>query len=259
MRAMVIRDGDLVLNELDDPEPRPGELLVRVRGAGLNRADLVARRGLYQRGTSVRNPRSGAAPPREQVAGGELSGIVVDVGEGVERFSVGDRVMAFSWGAYAELARVDQRRALAVPEPVALLQAAGFPITFITAHDALATAGRLAPGEGVLVNAASSGVGVASLQLAHLLGASPVVAVCRSRDKLERVSEAGVPFDMGIATDEGGAADAILEASGGGGIDVIVDSVGGGALGLNLAVCALGGTHHQRRSGRWSPRRDRSR
>ncbi|MPY94160.1 MAG: alcohol dehydrogenase catalytic domain-containing protein, partial [Acidimicrobiia bacterium] len=210
MRAIVIEAGELVLRDLPEPAPGPGQMLVRVHAAGLNRADLVARRGAYVVGTSLRrtSPAPPAAPPGEPaaapgepavapgestanrpgestsnrpgperpvVAGGEVAGEVVALGPDVGGFRVGDRVMAMVRGGYADYVVVEARRALFVPERLGWAEAAATPTTFCTAHDALATAGQLETGEAVLVNAASSGVGVAALQLARLLGASPVI------------------------------------------------------------------------------------
>jgi NADPH:quinone reductase-like Zn-dependent oxidoreductase len=265
MRAVVAEAGRLELRELPDPEPGPGELLVRVRAAGLNRADVAVMRGAYVVGRSLgrsggRSPSQGSAPRPARgplPMGGEAAGVVVAVGPGVERFSTGDRVMAMCRGAFAELVRVDARRALPVPDRLSWEEAGGCPVTFVTAHDALASAGRLRPGEAVLVNAASSGVGVAALQLARLLGARTVVASSTSADKLEALRQAGVPFDTGLVAGDADFVERCLDATGQGstptvgdgdgageqpsGLDGVVDSVGGPAWAANLAVAALGG------------------
>src|SRR3954468_22123112 len=128
MRAATIRDGSVVVEEHPDPEPGLGEVLVRVRAAGLNGADMLQRKGAYP------------APPGspQDIPGLELAGEVVGLGPGVTRFAVGDRVMSLvGGGAQASLALVPERVAMAVPVGVEWPEAGGFPETFTTAHDAL--------------------------------------------------------------------------------------------------------------------------
>jgi NADPH:quinone reductase-like Zn-dependent oxidoreductase len=149
--------------------------------------------------------------------------------------------MAMVRGGYAEYVTVDARRALFVPDRLSWAEAGATPTTFCTAHDALATAGQLDSGEAVLVNAASSGVGVAALQLARLLGAGPVIGVSTSAGKLEALAEAGVGPDHGFLSDDPDIVDRVLEVTAGRGVHVTVDNVGGPAWPTNLAVAALGG------------------
>jgi NADPH2:quinone reductase len=192
--------------------------------------------------------------------GGELAGEVIAVGGpvdgGVERgvdgeaergldggaagFAVGDRVMAMGRGAYAELAVVDAARTMAVPATVSWTEAGGFPTTFVTAHDALRSAGHVEAGSSVLVNAASSGVGVAALQLARLFGAGTLVASSTSAAKLDALRGRDVPFDVGVVADNPEIVEEVVAATGGRGVDVVIDSVGGPAWATNLGVAALG-------------------
>lgn len=243
MRAVVVEGGELVLRDLPDPQPGPGEMLVRVYAAGLNRADLAVRRGAYVVGSSLRPPARADRPAADGpvIAGAEVSGEVVALGPDVGGFRVGDRVMAMVRGGYAEYVAVDARRALFVPERLNWAEAAATPTTFCTAHDAIATAGQLEPGEAVLVNAASSGVGVAALQLARVLGAGTVVGLSTSPAKLEALAAAGVGPDHGFVAHRADLVDAVIEVTGGRGVGVAVDNVGGPAWPTNLAVAALGG------------------
>lgn len=249
MRAVVIEGGELVLRDLPEPVPGPAEMLVRVHAAGVNRADLVARRGAYVVGRSLRRPSPSPTPagshtpsaPAPAIAGGEVAGEVVALGDDVGGFRVGDRVMAMVRGGYAEYVTVDSRRALFAPERLGWVEAAATPTTFCTAHDALATAGGLDPGDAVLVNAASSGVGVAALQLARLLGAEPVVGVSSSAAKLEALASLGIGPDHGFLADAPTLVDDVIDATGGRGVAVAIDSVGAPAWATNLAVAALGG------------------
>jgi NADPH:quinone reductase len=238
MRAAIAEGGRIEIREVPRPEPRAGELLVRVRAAGLNAADRLLVAGRYLVGASVRPPEP--APPGPVPIGAEAAGEVEAVGAGVTGYAPGDRVMAMCRGAFAEYAVVDVSRVLPVPAGVDWTTAAAVPITFVTAHDALATAGRLAPGGSVLVNAASSGVGVAAIQVARLLGAGPVLAVSTSPAKYERLRAAGVAADVELDAGGGDVAERALAATGGAGVDVIVDSVGAAAFADNLAAAAIG-------------------
>lgn len=243
MRAVVTRGGQLEIVESDDPTPGPGEILVAVRAAGLNRADLLMAKGRYVVGQSVRAPAGGAVPPPAHQAiplGGEVAGEVVARGAGVTSFAPGDRVMAMCRGGYATHAVVDAARAMAVPANLSWAEAGAFPITFITAHDALFTAGGLQPGQSVLVNAASSGVGVAALQLARLGGATPLLASSTNPAKLDALAAAGIEIDLGLVAGGPAFVEQALEATGGRGVDVVADSVGGPAWAESLASAALG-------------------
>jgi NADPH:quinone reductase len=181
VRAATIVDGSLVVQEHPDPEPGPGEVLVRVRAAGLNGADLLQRRGLY--------PPPPGAPA--DIPGLELAGEVVATGPGATRFAVGDRVMALTGGGgQAELAVVHERIAMPVPTGIDWPEAGGFPETFTTAHDALFTQCGLQMGERVCVHGAAGGVGTAAVQLAAAAGAW-VTATVRNEALRDAVADLG--------------------------------------------------------------------
>jgi len=219
MRAVVIEAGAVVIKERPDPVPGTGELLVTVQAAGLNGADLMQRAGLY--------PAPPGAP--EDIPGLELAGVVKAVGPGVERFVVGDRVMAvLGGGAQAELAIVHERVALPVPESLSMVEAGGFPEAFTVAHDALFTQCNLAPGEQILVNGAAGGVGVAGVQLATVAGARVVASVRASHLR-------GALAGLGaIAIDP-------ADTAAHGPYDVILELVGAPNLRTDLESLALGG------------------
>ena len=148
MRAATIRDGEVLVADHPDPEPGHGEVLVRVRAAGLNGADMLQRRGAY--------PAPAGSPP--DIPGLELAGDVVALGPGAERFAVGDRVMAIvGGGGQGELCAVHERQAMPVPDAVEPLPAGGLPEVFTTAHDALFTQAGLRMGERVLISGAAGG------------------------------------------------------------------------------------------------------
>ncbi|MGH7572317.1 MAG: NAD(P)H-quinone oxidoreductase [Gemmatimonadota bacterium] len=230
MRAVRIREPGgpevLQVGEVQRPEPGPGEIRVRVRSAGVNRADLLQRRGLYP------------PPPGwpADVPGLEFAGEVEAIGEGVDAWGPGDRVMGLvGGGSYAEYVVVHQREAIPIPDGLSWETAAAVPEVFVTAHDALFTRGRLVQGETALVHAVGSGVGTAALQLGQAAGAT-VIGTSRSRWKLDRATELGL--DVAIHPNDGSFADAVRDATGGSGVDVILDLVGGGYLAGNLASLA---------------------
>src|SRR5215213_5799137 len=187
MRAATIRDGSIFVQEHPDPVPQAGELLVRVRAAGLNGADMMQLAGRY--------PAPPGAP--QDIPGLELAGEVAEVGRGVTRFEAGDRVMAVvAGGGQAELAVVHESAAMPVPEDLEWAAAGGIPEVFTTAHDAVFTQAGLTLGERLLVHGAAGGVGMAAVQLGTMAGAR-VTATVRNEQALapEGFEEQG-PFDV---------------------------------------------------------------
>jgi len=220
MHAATIVDHELVWRPHPDPEPGPGELLVAVRAAGINGADLLQRRGLY--------PPPPGAP--EDIPGMEFAGEVVATGPSVSRFAVGDRVMALvGGGAQAELVTVPEVVALPVPDGLGWAEAGGFPEVFSTAHDALFTQGRLVAGDRLLVSGAAGGVGTAGVQLGHAAGAH-VVASVRAAELREQVR--GLGADEVVGPDEVG---------GHGPYDVSLELVGAPGVVPALEALATGG------------------
>jgi len=212
----------LELVERELREPGPGEILVRVRGAGLNRADVVQRLGRY--------PAPPGAPA--DIPGLEYAGEVERVGEGVERWRPGDRVMGVvGGGAMASHLLVHEREAIPVPEGLSFEEAAAIPEAFVTAWDALRQA-ELRMGERVLIHAVASGVGTAALQLVRAAGATPI-GTSRSREKIDRCGRLGLA-DAVVVTD-GRFADAV------GRVDVILDTVGAAYVAENAKALALRG------------------
>jgi NADPH2:quinone reductase len=204
MKAATIRDQQVVVEEHPDPQPGAGEVLVRVRAAGVNGADILQRRGAYP------------APPGspQDIPGLELAGQVVAPGPGAERFGEGDRVMAVvGGGGQAELAVVHERAALPVPEPLEWADAGGLPEVFTTAHDALFTQADLKMGERLLVHGGAGGVGTAAIQLGAAAGAR-VVATVRNPDLRAGVDALGARAVDPEAFAEHGPFDVVLELVG---------------------------------------------
>jgi len=238
MRAATIRDGELHVLEHPDPEPGAGEVLVRVRAAGLNGADMHQLRGRYP------------APPGvpADIPGLELAGEVVAVGPRADRFAAGDRVMAIvGGGGQAELAIVHERVLMPVPDVLSWDEAGGVPEVFTTAHDAIITQAGLKPGEHLLVHGAAGGVGTAAVQLGHALGAR-VTATVRNPELRDGVAAFGADAIDPAGFGEHGPFDVILELVGApnlsdnlvalaGGGRIAVIGIGGGAKGeLNMAL-----------------------
>jgi NADPH:quinone reductase len=220
----------LELGELSVRDPGPGEVLVAIQAAGLNRADCLQRRGVYP------------APPGvvASVPGLEYAGHVAGVGEGVTRFKLGDAVMAISaGGAMATHTVAHEGELLRVPRGVSVVDAAALPEVFMTAYDALVLQAGMGLGSHVLIHAVGSGVGTAALQLALACGAVPI-GTSRKADKLERLKSFGLVH--GIVANDGLFADALRGHTGGRLADVVLDTVGAKYLGENLRALANQGT-----------------
>ena len=209
------RDGHVELLLRDDlprPSPGSGQLLVRVRAAGLNRGEFLAGHGLHGAG--------GAPKP----VGAEAAGEVVEVGDGVQGWRVGDRAMGRCAGGFADFALISEAEALHVPEALDWTEAGAIPLTFLVVYDMLVIQGRLKAGETLLVAGGSSGVGVAALSAAKAMGAR-VIATSGSAAKLERLKTLGL--DLGLETRSPDFAAAVREATDGHGADLAIDTVGG--------------------------------
>ncbi|HEY6779997.1 MAG TPA: zinc-binding dehydrogenase [Thermoleophilaceae bacterium] len=230
MRAVTIDDGKLIVAERPDPEPGHGELLVRVRGAGLNGADMLQRKGAYP------------APPGSpaDIPGLELAGEVAATGPGVSRFEEGDRVMAVTGGGgQAELALVHERAAMPVPDAIADWgEAGGIPEVFTTAHDAIFSQAQLRPGERLLVHGAAGGVGTAAVQLGRATGAR-VTATVRNEQLRPEVERLGATVLDPEGFDAHGPFDVILELVGAGNLDPNLKAL---EIGGRIAVIGVGGS-----------------
>ena len=223
MRAMVVGENGLELRDIPVPQPGPDEVLVRVRAAGLNRAELAMAAGHAH----------GALGGKGATIGLEWAGEVAAVGAGVTDLHEGDRVMCSGNGGYAEYAVTDWGRVGRLPDNnMGWEQAATLPIALQTMHNALVTIGGLTPGQAVLIQGASSGVGLMGMQIAKALGARLVIGTSTHAARRSRLMEFGA--DLAVDSSDPAWPDGVLAATGGHGVDLVVDQVSAPVANGNL-------------------------
>ena len=228
MKAAVVGDKGVEVREVPAPTPKPNEILIKVRAASLNRADLAVASG----------HRHGTIGGTGTIVGLECAGEVEAVGAAVTDFKPGDRVMSSAAGGFAEYAVADAGRAHKIPaNNMSYEQAACMPVAVQTMHNALVGAGRLKKGETVLIQGASSGVGLLGMQIAKHMGASLVMGSSTNDARRARLAEFGC--DLAIDTRDAKWADKVKEATGGKGVDLIVDQVSGGVMNANMQAAAV--------------------
>jgi NADPH:quinone reductase-like Zn-dependent oxidoreductase len=227
---MQMTDTGTVLEQRDSPVPEPGpqQILVRMHAAGLNRGEFVIGHGLH-----------GAAGSWKAI-GGEGAGEVVKAGAEATGFKPGDRVTGRCAGAFSEYALMEAAEAMPLPAALSWEQAAGIPLTFLVAFDMVVLQGRVQAGEWVLVNGISSGVGVASLQLAKVLGAR-VIGTSTSAAKLDALQPHGL--DVGICTRSADFAARVLEVTGNKGANLVINAVGGSVFAEDVRCMAFEGRY----------------
>ena len=225
----------LVPVDLPDPVPGPGQVLIAVEAAGVNRADVLTRSGRYHRA---------GHPPL--VLGLEGAGTIAALGPGVSGLHVGQKVLAQGAanapGFYAEQAVVNAERVVVVPDTVAALEAAALPVAWLSAWYSLHRLGRVQPGQSVLIHAAASGVGSATVQLASVAGAN-VIAAAGGAAKTEWVAKLGAAHVLDSQALSGEQlVERVTELTGGHGADFVLDNVGGEVFAQSLKAVAYGGT-----------------
>jgi NADPH:quinone reductase len=226
MKAGVASPNGVVIQDVAEPKPKPTDLLVKIKATALNRADLGSARGDTSHGATTGRP-----------IGGEFAGEVIEVGADVRDFKRGDRVMCHSPGSHAEVAVSDWGRAMKIPDGMGYEQAASLPIGLNTLHNALVTAGRLKAGESVIVQGASSGVGIIGLQIAKLMGAKLVVGTSTNEARRARLKEFGA--DLAVDTNNPAWPDEVLKATGGNGVNLTVDMLSGPTVSQTMKCTAL--------------------
>jgi NADPH:quinone reductase-like Zn-dependent oxidoreductase len=241
MKAFVYGASGAAVTDVPKPAPQGTQVLVRVRACGLNRADLGMTKG------HVHGARGGVGT----VLGMEWSGEVAELGPDAKGVKVGDRIMGSGAAAFAEYTLADHGRLFGTPSNMNFEDAATLPIALTTMHNAVVTNGALQPGQSVLIQGASSGVGLMAMQIAKLKGASFVIGSSTDATRRGRLNEFGA--NLAVDSSDPGWVDSVLKATNGEGVDLIVDQVSGPVASQNLAatkikgrivnVGRLGGTH----------------
>lgn len=241
MKAYVYGASGAAITDVAKPSPNAAQVLIKIHACGMNRADLGMIAGHVH----------GAAGGVGTVLGMEFAGEVIELGPDATGWKIGDRVMGSGPGGYAEFAVTDHGRLLPVPASMSYEQAASLTLALTTMHNAVVTIGGLQPGQSILVQGASSGVGLMGLQIAKLKGAKLVAGSSTDAARRERLSECGA--DLAIDSSDPKWVEQILKATDGKGVDVIIDQVSGKTANQNLAatkvlgrivnVGRLGGTH----------------
>jgi len=230
MRAAVVGEKGVEISDVPKPVPKPNEVLIRVRASSLNRADLLVASG----------HRHGAVGGVGARLGLECAGDVEAVGSEVNGFKPGDRVMGSAPGGYAEYAVTDCGRVHRIPaNNMTYEQAACLSVALQTMHNAIITAGRLQPAETLLIQGASSGVGLLGMQIGKLMGASRVMGTSTNPARRARLKDFGC--DLALDTGDPTWPDQAKEATGGKGVDLIVDQVSGSVANQNLEAAAIRG------------------
>jgi NADPH2:quinone reductase len=228
MRAAVLGETGVEIRDLPKPEPKPTEVLIRVRASSLNRADLLVASGVQHGSVGGVGARIGL----------ECAGEVEAVGAEVRDIKPGDRVMGSAPGGFAEYVATDAGRVHRIPaNNMTYEQAACFPIALQTMHNAVVTAGRLKRGEMLLMQGASTGVGLMGMQIGKLMGASLVLGTSTNAQRRARLSEYGC--DVALDSSDPNWPAAVKKATGGKGVDLIVDLISGGVANGNLEAAAL--------------------
>ena len=228
MKAGVASDQGLALRDIAQPRAKSNEVLVKVRAAALNRADLTTARGLPH------GSHGGVGAP----VGLEWAGEVAETGAEVQGgYKPGARVMCSGTGGYAEYAVTDWGRVYPIPPGMSFEQAATLPVALATLHNALVTAGRLQPGESVMIQGASSGVGLMGLQIAKLMGAGLVIGSSTNDARRARLEEFGA--DLAIDTRDAAWPEQVLKATGGKGVALVVDMLSGPVIAQTMKATKI--------------------
>jgi NADPH2:quinone reductase len=228
MKAAVLGENGVEVRELPKPSPKPNEVLIKVRASSLNRADLLVASG-------VQHGRVGGVGAR---IGLECSGEVEAVGSDVQGIKAGDRVMGSAPGGFAEYAVTDAGRVHRIPgNNMTYEQAACFPVALQTMHNAVVTAGRLKRGETMVMQGASTGVGLMGMQIAKLMGASLVIGTSTNAQRRARLGDYGC--DLALDSSDPNWPAAVKKATGDQGVDLIVDMISGGVANGNLEAAKI--------------------
>ena len=230
MKAVVVTEEGVSVQNVETPKPKENEVLVKVFACGLNRADLVVADG----------GAHGASGGPGTIVGMEFSGEVIELGRKVKDYSIGDRVMCSGSSAWAEYAVADHGRVIKIPNNnMDYLKASTYPIALATMHNAIVTAGNFTQGQSVLIQGASSGVGLMGLQISKYLGAKVVIGTSTKPDKFEKLKSFGA--DLVLNSKDSGWVDQVLSATDNQGVDLIIDQLSGYTVNQNMMATKVKG------------------
>ena len=230
MKAVVVTEEGVSVQNVETPKPKENEVLVKVFACGLNRADLVVADG----------GAHGASGGPGTIVGMEFSGEVIELGSKVKDYSIGDRVMCSGSSTWAEYAVADHGRVIKIPNNnMDYLKASTYPIALATMHNAIVTAGNFTQGQSVLIQGASSGVGLMGLQISKYLGAKVVIGTSTKPDKFEKLKSFGA--DLVLNSKDSDWVDQVLSATDNQGVDLIIDQLSGYTVNQNMMATKVKG------------------
>ena len=230
MRAVTVVESGVQILEVDTPSPKDEEVLVKVHACGLNRADLVVADG----------GAHGSAGGNGTIVGMEFSGEIVKCGENVKNLSIGDRVMCSGTSAWAEYAIADHGRVIKIPDNnIDFITASSLPIALATMHNAIVTIGNFVKGQTILIQGASSGVGLMGLQLAKQLGAKLVIGTSTKTEKFSRLKSIGA--DLVVNSKDRNWVEEVLRSTNNEGVDLIIDQLSGYTINENMRASKVKG------------------
>ena len=230
MKAVVVTEEGVRVQNVETPKPKENEVLVKVFACGLNRADLVVADG----------GAHGASGGPGTIVGMEFSGEIIELGSNVRNYSIGDRVMCSGTSAWAEYAIADHGRVIKIPNNnMDYIKASSYPIALATMHNAIITAGNFAKGQSVLIQGASSGVGLMGLQISKYLGAKIVIGTSTKPDKFEKLKSFGA--DLVLNSKDPDWVDQVLSATDNKGVDLIIDQLSGYTVNQNMMATKVKG------------------
>tara|TARA_E500000331_G_scaffold248418_1_gene238872 strand:- start:1286 stop:2257 length:972 start_codon:yes stop_codon:yes gene_type:complete len=230
MRAVTVADTGVQILDVDMPKPKSNDVLVKVHACGLNRADLVVADG----------GAHGAAGGAGTIVGMEFSGEVVECGDNVKNFSIGDRVMCSGSSTWAEFAIADYGRVIKIPDNnMDFTTASTLPVALATMHNAIVTIGEFVEGQTVLIQGASSGVGLMGLQIAKHLGAQIVIGTSTKPEKFNKLKSLGA--NIVVNSKDNDWVDQVLAATNNDGVDLIIDQLSGYTVNQNMQATKIKG------------------
>ena len=230
MKAVVVTEEGVRVQNVETPKPKENEVLVKVFACGLNRADLVVADG----------GAHGASGGPGTIVGMEFSGEIIELGSNVRNYSIGDRVMCSGTSAWAEYAIADHGRVIKIPNNnMDYIKASTYPIALATMHNAIITAGNFAKGQSVLIQGASSGVGLMGLQISKYLGAKIVIGTSTKPDKFEKLKSFGA--NLVLNSKDPDWVDQVLSATDNKGVDLIIDQLSGYTVNQNMMATKVKG------------------